>query len=82
MTKPTLDPQVRLVRQDGSTAPQERGRLLTAREVAKEKFRGAVSPAWVRRNAPIKVPMGHSTVLFFESDIDDWIESRREGDSL
>lgn len=56
----------------------DRGRLMTAKEVAKEKFGGKISDAWVRRTAPGKITLGRSTVFFYERDIDYWIESCRE----
>jgi hypothetical protein len=58
--------------------PVNRGRLMTAQQVATELFDGTVSPQWVRRNCP-KVTLGHSTVRHFEADVREWIESRREG---
>ena len=56
--------------------PPDRGRLLTPAEVA--ELIGGVSPAWVRRNVPYKVPLGHSTVRWFEDDVLSWLESRRD----
>lgn len=57
--------------------PPDRGRLLTASQVAAELFSGTVSPAWVRRHVPAKVVLGHSTVRWFELDVRAWQESRR-----
>lgn len=42
--------------------PINRGRLLTAAQVAELLFSGTVSTAWVRRNVPHKLVLGHSTV--------------------
>jgi predicted DNA-binding transcriptional regulator AlpA len=41
---------------------------------------GNVSPAWVRRNVPHKVTLGHSTVRWFEADVVAWLEMRRQPD--
>lgn len=56
-------------------APPNRGRLLNAAEVA--DLIGGVSDAWVRRNVPHKVELGHSTVRWFKDDVLSWLESRR-----
>jgi predicted DNA-binding transcriptional regulator AlpA len=39
---------------------------------------GGVSPAWVRRNVPHKVRLGHSTVRWYELDVQGWLERCRE----
>lgn len=57
--------------------PRDRGRLLTAAQVATELFFGTVSPTWVRRHVTPKVVLGHSTVRFYEHDVLHWIASRR-----
>lgn len=57
--------------------PPDRGRLLTADQVAADLFNGTVSPAWVRRNCPGKIVLGHSTVRWFERDVRVWLEGRR-----
>lgn len=57
--------------------PQDRGRLLTAQQVA--ALIGGVSPTWVRRNLPHKVVMGHSTLRWFELDVRTWLERQRAG---
>ena len=57
------------------TLPPDRGRLLTAEEIA--KLIGRVSPAWVRRNIPHKVRLGHSTVRWFERDVRDYLQRQR-----
>ena len=36
-----------------------------------------VSEAWVRRNVPNKVTLGHSTVRWFEEDVRRWLEESR-----
>ena len=56
--------------------PPNRGRLLTADQVA--ELVGGVSPAWVRRHMPHKVTLGHSTVRWFEADVRSWLEQCRE----
>jgi len=59
--------------------PPDRGRLLTAQQVAAELLGGTVSPAWVRRHVPHKLTLGHSTVRWFELDVRAWAEGRRAG---
>ena len=56
-------------------SPPDHGRLLTPAEVA--DLIGGVSAAWVRRNVPHKVELGHSTVRWFKDDVLSWLESRR-----
>ena len=58
-------------------APPDRGPLLTAQQVA-GCIGGQVSPAWVRRHVPHKVPLGHSTVRWFAQDVQRWLEERRQ----
>lgn len=60
------------------TAAVDRGELLTPQEVAVRLLKGAVTPAWVRAHCPNKVVLGRRTVLFFEQDIRDWLEARRQ----
>ncbi|HXL33683.1 MAG TPA: hypothetical protein VN953_02065 [Gemmatimonadales bacterium] len=62
--------------------PPDRGRLLTAAQVAAEVFSGTVSPAWVRRHVPHKVVLGHSTVRWYELDVRAWVAERRSGGPL
>jgi len=45
--------------------------------VAELLFNSAVSALWVRRNVPHKLVLGHSTVMWFEFDVQAWIETRR-----
>lgn len=61
--------------------PLDRGRLMTGQQVADEIFRGTVSAAWVRRNVPYKITLGHSTVRWCENDVRAWIETLRNGDA-
>ena len=56
--------------------PPNRGPLLTPGQVA--EMIGGLSPAWVRRNVPHKVTLGHSTVRWFEADVQSWVEGQRE----
>lgn len=58
--------------------PVPRGRLLSAEQVATELLGGAVSEAWVRRHLPHGVRLGHSTVRWFEVDVQAWLEARRD----
>ena len=60
-----------------SEPPPDRGRLLTAAQVAAELFNQTVSPAWVRRHVPHKVVLGHSTVRWYEHDVLTWIAMQR-----
>ena len=57
--------------------PTHRGRLLTAAQVADLLFSGTVSAVWIRRNVPHKLVLGHSTVRWFEFDVQAWITSQR-----
>ena len=59
-------------------APPDRGRFLTAAQVAADLLNGAVSAAWVRRRLPHKVRLGHSTVGWFEGDVKAYLERCRE----
>lgn len=58
--------------------PRAPARLLKAQEVATELFHDAVSAAWVRRTVPHKIRLGHSTVVWWEYDVLDFIASQRE----
>ena len=58
--------------------PPDRGRLLDPEQVA--ELIGGVSPAWVRRNVPHKIDLGHSTKRWWERDVLRWLESLRDGD--
>lgn len=57
--------------------PADRGRLLTAEEVATELLRGKVTGAWVRRNISCKIRLGRRTVLYYEADVRAFLEARR-----
>jgi len=57
--------------------PADRGRLLTAAQVAAELFTDTVSAAWVRRNIPHKVVLGHSTVRWYAADVQAWVGTKR-----
>jgi len=58
--------------------PPDRGRLLTAAQVAAELFSGTVSAAWVRRTVPGKLRLGHSTVRYYEHDVRAWIAAQQD----
>jgi len=60
-----------------SEPPDDGGRLMTAAQVAETLFSGTVSAAWVRRQVPFKVVLGHSTVRWFERDVLSWLVSQR-----
>jgi len=63
-----------------TTPPPDRGRLMTAEQVAADLLHGTVSESWVRRNVEAgRVRLGHSTVRWFENDVRVWLESQREG---
>ena len=55
--------------------PPNRGRLLTPAQV--REIIGDVSEAWVRRNVPFKLSLGHSTCRWYEADVVAWLEERR-----
>ena len=55
-----------------------RGRLLDAKQIAAELFYDHVSPEWVRRNVPDKISLGHSTVVWYEFDVLDYINNLKE----
>ena len=57
--------------------PADRGGLLTATQIAAELFNDSVSAAWVRRNVPHKVILGHSTVRWYAGDVQAWIHTLR-----
>ena len=59
--------------------PPDRGRLLTATQVAAELLGGTVSPAWVRRTIPGKLRLGQRTVRWYRDDVLRWIAGRRAG---
>jgi len=68
-----------------SAPPPDRGRLLTAAQVAAELLGGTVCPVWVRRHVLPKVVLGHSTVRWYAADVRAWLEARRasgQSDSL
>ena len=69
--------RVQLVQRDRTTSIGKR--LMTASEIAEEVFRNHKSPEWVRRNLPGKIAIGHSTVMWFEDEAWEWVNSRREG---
>ena len=59
--------------------PPDRGRLMDAATIARELFHGERTEKWVRQHvAPDdKLPLGHSTVRWWERDVLRWIESRK-----
>jgi hypothetical protein len=62
----------------GTLRQPYRGRLLNAKQIAEELFCGHVSPEWVRRNVPGKITLGHSTVVWYEFDVHDFIHNLKE----
>lgn len=57
-----------------------RGRLLTARQIATEIFSDPKRERWVRQTvAPeSRLILGHSTVMWWEQDVLNWLDSKRE----
>jgi len=59
--------------------PPDRGRLLSADQVARALFSGSVTARWVRRTLRAgRVRLGHRTVVWQEGDVLAWIAKRRE----
>ncbi len=58
--------------------PPVRGRLMNAYHVAEQVYGGQVGADWVRRNVPGKITMGHRTVLWWEFEVIEWIDSNKE----
>lgn len=57
--------------------PPDRGRLLSAAEVACNIFNGTVSALWVTRNVVTgKVRLGHVKRAWWEYDVRRWLEGR------
>ena len=79
MTQGREPNHLHLARSNLGSATAFRGRLMTAAEIAQDIFRDHKSAEWVRRNLPNKVVLGHSTVMWYEADVWEFIESRREG---
>lgn len=63
----------------GIVSTANRGRLLSAAVIRQELFANSVSDWWIRKHvAPkAKIRLGHSTVVWYERDIQDWLESRK-----
>lgn len=55
--------------------PADREPLLTPEQVA--ELLGGVTTAWVRRNVPFKVMLGHCTPRWYRGDVLRWVETRR-----
>ena len=68
--------RLRLLAGPGLSGGQQKGPLLDAHLVA--AMIGGVSAAWVRRNVPGKLDLGHSTKRWWRADVLAWIQSRRE----
>ena len=64
--------------------PPDRGRLLSAEEVAAELYHGKVTAKWVRRYLKVgKVKLSHTRRAWFERDVREHLEqSRIEGHDL
>ena len=59
--------------------PPDRGRLMDAKDIAGQLFRGRVKAEWVRRHVPGKMTTGHRTVFWWEYEVISWLDSRKEG---
>jgi hypothetical protein len=51
---------------------------MTAKMIVEEFFHGEVSESWVRRNVPGKLDLGHRTKLWYSTDVQVWLESKRK----
>ena len=58
--------------------PSPRGRMMNAAQISDEKYFGHRDAEWVRENVPHRMKFGHRTVLWYEQDVDAFIESVRE----
>lgn len=59
-----------------------RGRLLTAAEVARTFFadehgQPSVSLRWIHRHVRPRVDIARGVVRFYEADVEAWLETRR-----
>src|SRR3712207_3567622 len=54
-----------------------RGRMMDALEIAAEKFSVKVTEKWVRATVPGKMRLSHNVVVWYERDVDVWLEQRR-----
>lgn len=58
--------------------PADRGRALTAEDVAREIFNGAVTAKWVRRYfKPGRDKLGWRTVIWWEAEVRAWKNQHR-----
>lgn len=58
-------------------APPDRGRLLTAEQVAAELLPDGSKPRYVRDHIYPRVVLGRRTVFWYERDVLDWLERQR-----
>jgi hypothetical protein len=57
-------------------APLDRGRLLSAEQVASELFNGTVTARWVTRNVRVgKLKLGHIKRAWWENQVRAWLQS-------
>jgi hypothetical protein len=68
-----------LMRQVPSMSAAERGKLLSAAEVAQQVFGGKVSKKWVFGNVPThyRHNVGRC-VLYYEGEVRAWVDTLRE----
>lgn len=58
--------------------PPDRGRLLTAEEVA-ARLGGAVTPRWVRTHVRPRIELHQKALRWYETDVDAWLAGCRQG---
>lgn len=61
---------------DGLVPPPDRGRLMTATQVAREMFPPGTSERFIQRHVYPRVPIGRRT-FWYELDVRDWLNSQR-----
>ena len=59
--------------------PPDRGKLMDAKDIASDVYRGRVTACWVRRHVPGKMTQGHRTVIWWQYEVLQWIDSTKEG---
>ena len=53
--------------------------MLTAQQIASDLYYGQVDAKWVLAHVPNRMKFGHRTVLWYEHDVQAYIESVRQG---
>lgn len=57
--------------------PPDRGRLMSAAQIAKEMFPPGTSERFVQRHVRPRVPIGRR-MFWYEMDVREWLENQRE----